>query len=419
MMTQAFYTGLSGLKTNQSAIDVVSDNIANVSTVGFRASEYEFSSIFESMVNQTANESVVNSSIGIGSLLQATPMKESQGSLTLSDKNTDLAINGDGWFGVQGEYDPIYTRNGSFTFDVNSDLVTMDGYHVLGTMGGNIDGDSLTHQIDSVPLGEVGTQEKMQFPKSLQYPPEPTTTVSFSGNIGLEDETRTMGAGIVDEENNKNTLKLVFNKAEMQTPPGVQWNVTATTESLDGLTIYDTQEGIANFDDAGLLTSSTLTTINNNGSDISIDLGEGFAGIVAMDNLEISSSSVADGTIGGDLEGYEINVDGEVIAAFTNGMQSSVGRIAVYHFQNNQGLERLNGTNFQESSNSGEPIFYTDVNGENILGSDITNFKLESSNVDMTYGMTELIILQRSFDANSKSVTTADEMMKKALEMDA
>ncbi len=419
MMTQAFYTGVSGLKSNQSAIDVVSDNIANVSTVGFRGSEYEFSSIYESMVNQTANENVVNSSVGIGSLLQATPMTEAQGSLTLSDRSTDLAINGDGWFGVQGEYDPIYTRSGNFTFDANSDLVTMDGYYVLGTMGGNIKDGVLTHQIDSLALGEVGAQEKMQFPKSLSYPPEPTTVVKFSGNVGVESETRTMGAGIVDVENNKNTLKLVFNKLETQTPPGVQWGVTATTESLDGSIIYDTQEGVANFNDAGLLISTTLTTIDNNGSEVTIDLGEDWEGVVAMDNLEITSSSTADGTIGGDLEGYEVNINGEVIAAFTNGMQSSVGKIAVYHFQNDQGLERLSGTNFQESSNSGEPIFYKDADGQNVVGTQITNFKLEASNVDMTHGMTELIILQRSFDANSKSVTTADEMMRKALEMDA
>ena len=136
-------------------------------------------------------------------------------------------------------------------------------------------------------------------------------------------------------------------------------------------------------------------------------------GITAL----ITSSSTANGTMGGELEGYEININGEVIAAFTNGMQSSVGKIAVYHFQNDQGLERLSGVNFQESSNSGKPIFYKDANGQNVLGTQITNFKLEASNVDITYGMTELIILQRSFDANSKSVTTADEMMKKALEM--
>ncbi|MCD6172764.1 MAG: flagellar hook protein FlgE, partial [Sulfurimonas sp.] len=120
-----------------------------------------------------------------------------------------------------------------------------------------------------------------------------------------------------------------------------------------------------------------------------------------------------------DLEGYAINKNAEIIATFTNGIQSIVGKIAIYHFQNDQGLERLNGTKFAQGSNSGEAIFYKDATGQNIIGSDIVNFKLEGSNIDITYGMTELIILQRSFDANSKSITTADEMMQKALNMDA
>jgi len=100
MMTQAFYTGISGIKSNASAIDVVSDNLANISTVGFRGSEYEFSSIFEERINSVASSGT--SSIGIGSQLQATAIKGGQGVLQLTDKSTDLAILGDGWFGIQG-----------------------------------------------------------------------------------------------------------------------------------------------------------------------------------------------------------------------------------------------------------------------------------------------------------------------------
>jgi flagellar hook protein FlgE len=100
-------------------------------------------------------------------------------------------------------------------------------------------------------------------------------------------------------------------------------------------------------------------------------------------------------------------------------MQSSVGKIALFHFQNDQGLERISGSRFQESSNSGTPIFFTDGSGQNIIGADVVNFKLEGSNYGMTGGLTELIVYQRAYDANSKSITTADEMMQKALNMDA
>ncbi|MDQ7045277.1 MAG: flagellar hook-basal body complex protein [Sulfurimonas sp.] len=417
-MSQAFYTGISGIRSNQYAIDVVSNNMANVSTVGFRGSNYEFASLFEEQLSTAT--SVASSSIGLGSRLQATSMVDGQGVLQLTDRSTDLAILGDGWFGIQGEGDPVYTRDGAFTFDANDDLVSLDGLHVLGTLGGNIsDNDVLTSTIDEIPLGPIASQEKLKFPKSLTFPPVATSLATFSGNLGNLDEVRTMSAGVVDSQSNKNELKLTFTRTVPQVLPGSQWDVVATTETLDGNTIYDTKNGQALFGASGDLISSTLTSIDNNGTNLEIDLGSGFDGVVALSNTDVYASSSANGTIGGDLRGYSINKNGEVIATFTNGAQSSVGKIAIYHFQNEQGLTRLNGSKFQASQNSGEPLFYTDAAGNNIIGTDLTNFNLEGSNIDLSYGLTDLIILQRSYDANSKSITTADQMMQKALSMDA
>ncbi len=422
MMTQAFYTGISGVKTHSSGIDIVADNLANVSTIGFRGNTYEFSSMFENMINTDTggiHPSSVDSSVGIGTQLNATTMMEGLGSEIMTDRSTDLAILGDGWFGVQATGKPVYTRDGNFVFDANADLVTEDGFHVLGTMGKNIKDGVLTQTLAEVPLGAVTAQEKLNFPKSLTYPPEPSTKAKFSGNIGTGEGTRSMGASVVDRESHKNDLRLEFTKKAVQTPPGTQWDVKAIVRSLDGQTVYDTKTGSVAFDERGALISSTLTTIDNNGTAVAIDLGKNFDGVVSFADTALSASSSADGTIGGDLQGYAINKNGEVIATFTNGHQSSVGKVAVYHFVNDQGLERLNGSRFQESANSGQPIFFQDASGKNILGTDITNFKLEGSNISMEYGLTELIVLQRSYDANAKSITTADQMMQKALNMDA
>jgi len=423
MMTQAFYTGLSGLKTNSGAIDIVSDNLANIDTIGFRGNNYEFSSLFEEAINTDAGGSASSQSntVGVGTTLQATPMVAEQGEMILSDRSTDLAIYGDGWFGVEGEVagERYYTKNGAFGFDKNSDLVTADGYYVLGSIAGNIDGNTLTKRVDEIPLGDINDQQALRFPKYLVYPPEPTTSTSFMGNLGTDNEVRTMGSSVIDGENNKNELKLTFTQAEEQNPPGLIWDVVATVTSNDGATLYDTQTGTVKFDDRGALVSSTLTSIDNNGTSVDISLGEEFTGVVSISNLDITASSQSDGTVGGDLFGYDINKNGEVVATFTNGMQSSVGKIAVYHFQNDKGLDRASGTLFKESSNSGKAIFYKDANGQNIIGCELANFQLEGSNVNMTYGLTDLIILQRAYDANSKSITTADEMMQKALNMDA
>jgi len=419
-MIQAFYTGISGLKTYSAGIDVVSDNLANVNTVGYRGYNAEFASMFENSL-ASANAGIIDSSIGVGTQLKTTSMIQTNGSLLLSDKSTDMAIDGDGWFGVQGDENPIYTRDGNFTFDAKDDLVTIDGLHVLGTMGNNIsDNDILTSTLNEIILGDVNAQEKLRFPKSLTYPAEATTTAKFLANVGTADGSIvTVGASVIDSQSNKNHLRLEFTKDPIQNPPGSQWSIVATTQSLDGTIIYDTQTGSVEFDAAGALVSHTMSTIDNNGTPVTIDLGSGYDGIVSINIPVVPGSSIANGTIGGDLQGYAINENAEVIATFTNGMQSSVGKIALFHFQNDQGLERLNGSRFQESSNSGEPIFFTDENGQNIIGAEVVNFKLEGSNYGMTGGLTELIIYQRAYDANSKSITTADEMMQKALNMDA
>jgi len=415
-MTQAFYTGVSGLKTNQYAIDTVSDNLANISTTGFRSSTTEFSSLFEKTLSTTYDNTA--NTVGVGSAVQGTTLSQAQGSLMLSDRTTDLAIMGEGWFGVQRNDNTMYTRDGGFGFDSNSDLVTDDGLHVLGTMGGNINGGVLSAQLDETIMGAVTAQGPLNFPNILTYPTEPSTKAEFKGNIGSDDETRSMSAGVVDSLGSKNNLKLTFTKTVPQTLPGSQWDIVATTQTLDGETIYDTKNAQISFNSSGALISTTLTSIDNNGSAIAIDLGSGFDGVVSLGG-EITSSSVSDGAIAGDLVGYNINNSGEVIAAFSNGMQSSVGKIALFHFQNDQGLQRVGNSNFTQSNNSGDAIFYTDINGAYTSGSEIASSRLESSNVNMAKGLTELIIYQRSFDASSKSITTADEMMQKALNMDA
>lgn len=417
MMTQSFYSGISGIKSNQTAIDITSNNIANISTVGYRGYNTEFTSLFEKALNTTAQGAPTSDSIGIGTRVNASSMDQSEGSLQLSERNTDLAIYGDGWFGVSNGTEQYFTRAGNFTFDVDNNLVTQDGMHLMGTMGGNIVNDELTSVVAEVPLGTIDAQEPLVFPKSLTLPPTSTTTAKFYANLGVDDAERTLSATVIDPNGQKNNLSLTFTKSPEQPATGIEWNVVASLESLDGSEVYTTQQGSALFDEEGALSSTTLSTIDNNGSDVTIDLGEGFDGVMATNAEIFTSYSNTDGSIGGDLVGYEINRNAEVIATFTNGKQSSVGKIALYHFQNDQGLERVDGTKFRQSSNSGEPIFYTDADGNTILGAEVINYQLEGSNVTMDTALTELIIYQRSFDASSKLITTADEMIQKAINM--
>lgn len=418
MMTQAFYTGVSGLKSSQTSIDVTADNIANVSTIGYRGYSVEFASLFEESMTSGREKSVLNNTIGLGSKVQATTMSEHNGTLSITERSSDLAILGDGWFGVQGEEGNMFTRAGDFTFDADSNLVTTGGAFVLGTMGGNISNETLTHELNDIALGNVNSQEALSFPKSLTYPSQPTQNVNFFANLDYEGtEIRTISASAIDSLSNVNHVELEFSKSAIQVAPGAQWDVTAVAKTMDEETIYDAQSGTVSFGDNGELLSTTLSTIDNNGTTININLGEDYSGITATQGAATTGSSSHDGLASGDLLGYDINVNGEVVATFSNGMQSSVGKVAVYHFQNDQGLDRIGSSSYMASSDSGEPIFFQDESGKNILGTGLANYSLENSNVKMEVALTELIILQRSFDSSSKIITTADEMLKKAIDM--
>jgi flagellar hook protein FlgE len=424
-MIQALYTGIIGIQSHQTAIDVTSDNLSNINTVGFRSYNTEFAPLFDNARNTDSAESSVNSTIGIGSRIQATGLNLTQGTLIHGDKDTDLAIVGDGWFGVIGNSEQnnqrLYTRSGNFSFDRDRALVTQNGMYVTGTIGNNIDFDTntLTQERVTTQLNNVSMQQRIQLPQTLTYPAQATTHIDFSGNLGTDNQQRVISSSAIDANGNVNKVKLTFTKSQNQPSSGVKWDITAVVTSRNEETTYSTATGSVTFNSNGGLVSTTLSSVDNNGTPVSINLGTNFSGVTSISNLPISASSSSNGVPRGDLVGYQVGQDGEILASFTNGRQSSVGKIAVYHFMNDQGLERVSGTLFKESSNSGRAMFYTDGNGNNILGSRVLNHKLESSNANITNGLTELIVFQRAYDANAKSITTADQMIQKALNMDA
>lgn len=418
-MNQAFYTGIVGMQAHQYSLDVVSDNLANVNTIGFRSSQAEFASIFEEVIGTSASSPTTNS-IGEGVRIQATTTMMTQGSLLQADRNTDLAIEGDGWFGINGNGEDLYTRAGAFTFDSGRNLVTGDGYYVLGTMGNNFTDGVLTEQLDATPIASVEAQEALILPDSLEFPVQPSTLATFSGNLGTDDILRSVSANVISSSSEHNRLRLDFTQTTPQPATGTAWDIVGTTTNNDGEIVYDTKSGSAIFNESGGLVSFTMPSLDNDGTAVAVDLGSGFTGVTSnVSETEPALASDANGFEGGDLVGYRINENADIIAGFSNGRSSAVGKIALYHFQNDQGLNRINGSRFQESPNSGKPLFYQDADGNNILGANIHSGRLEGSNVTMEQGLTELIILQRSFDANSKSVTTGDELIQKALNMDA
>lgn len=444
-MTQGYYTGISGIQSNQYGLDVISDNLANTSTTGYKGSTVEFSDLFSKVLSANDAKTPTSNDVGFGVKLQTTSFQFQQGALMPSDRFSDLALEGNGWFGVTSQNNNYYTRDGHFTFDtyqktagdVNSSaerLVTADGMFVTGTMltnfayNGSFDyGDQTTNGVtgayvlnnptDQVTLAGVGRQGVLDFPTRLAYPVEPTTQTRFIGNLGVANEPRTISADLISANNDRNRLKLTFTQSAVQPASGIAWDVVASTSSNDGSVVYDTQNGQAIFNGSGGLSSFTIPSINNNGTNVAIDLGSNFSGVTSIDGIGISGSSTSNGISGGTLLKYGINSNGTIIADFSNGRQSAIGQIAVYHFQNDQGLNREGGTYFKESNNSGRPLFWTDNAGNPITGAIVRSGMLESSNVRMEVGLTDMIVMQRAYQANAKTITTADEMIQKALQM--
>jgi len=432
-MIQSIFAGISGIKSFQTGIDVLANNIANVNTVGFRGSTTEFSNLFEQQI--ASSSSTTSRQVGLGSQVSAISLDLQSGEFYQTENVTDLAItSADGWFGVTGlKGDSFYTRAGNFHFDTYSKdglkgqpflpydepnkadirLTNADGFLVTGTLANNTANGVLNPVVGSLDLSTVAAQEPLVFPNELSYLVEPTTQADFLGNLGVENVPISVSAQVISPQSERNNLRLLFTQSTPQPASGISWDVVATTQTADGSTVYDTQTGVVTFGESGGLISSTLGTLDNNGAPITVNLGSGFTGLSSNAGPSVVSSSTTDGTLAGELTGYTINRNGEVIADFTNGRQSVVGKVAIYHFQNDQGLEAVTGNLFRTSDNSGKAIFYSQDNGSVLTGT------LENSNVALDTALTQLIIMQRSYDAAAKTISTADQLLQNALQMDA
>ena len=224
-MNTSFYNGISGTKTHQFGLDVWADNISNVNTVGYKNSTPEFSTVFATTLSNSYFQPAI-SDIGLGSRPSGTALDTTQGIFQNTDRTFDLAIGGDGWFGVQGLDNQLYyTRAGNFGVNSNGDMVNEGGYYLLGSLGGNItptslspekleqfgryygkDGDNLGEPyaisyVNDIPLGAVENQTKINLPDILYLPAEPTTYVNYQANLDPKIEEQNSYTNI-NEDNN-------------------------------------------------------------------------------------------------------------------------------------------------------------------------------------------------------------------------
>lgn len=402
-MMRSMYAGVSGLKAHQTRMDVIGNNIANVNTTGFKASRVTF----KEMLSQTLsgakapqdNRGGMNpQQVGLGVSLGSIDTNHVQGNLQSTGLGTDLAIQGNGYFIVNNGTQNFYTRAGALTLDENGNLVNAsNGYIMQGWLANNgiINTNSPLTGI-RIPIGDT-------------MAPQASTEAVFAGNLNSADPlpwTATMD--IYDSQGEKHTLTLNFNPTETDN----EWTWTA---SIDGASLSSNQ-GTITFGGDGKVkvdedNSDTFTfDIDfNNGTDRITGFRLDLSAVTQMAGDNTLDGLYADGYAMGSLESFSIDNGGVITGSYSNGLTKAIGQIAVANFSNAGGLTRVGDTLFAESQNSG--IAQIGAAGTAGRGR-ISAGTLEMSNVDLAEQFTDMITTQRGFQANSRIITTADEMLQ-------
>jgi flagellar hook protein FlgE len=426
-MIGSLYSGISGLKANTSALAVIGDNIANVNTTGFKVSKVSFSNVFNAAMGQS------NLQIGRGVTMGGINANWNTGTLETTDNATDLAINGQGMFVVT---DPAgtaqyYTRAGQFEFDNKGYLVTQDGFRVQG------------YAIDL--NGNVGGMTDIAKPDGMSAPAA-TTELTMGLNLDAAGTNYETTITVYDSLGNPQDLTFNFDKDTTYAGTGTQWNyyVTSSNTNLSITPAYDpsatppvdTRNTLA-FDDSGVLDptncdpvpgavddyhtieitglspATDMTTANGTAlswrfldPDAATATSDG--SVTSYAGSSVKNSQYQNGYPTGMLQGISVDEDGVFTGLYSNGTMIPFSQITLADFASYEGLMKQGSNLFTSSLDSGNPIYLTPNQGG--VGA-IAPSSLEMSNVDLASEFVDLITSQRAFQANSKVITTSDEIL--------
>ncbi|MFD1721204.1 flagellar hook protein FlgE [Amnibacterium endophyticum] len=394
-MLRSLYAGISGLRAEQTMLDVTSNNIANVNTVGFKSSAVHFEDTLSQTLQsaglaQSYKAGTNPSQIGLGVRVADVSMALTQGSQQSTGSNLDTMISGDGYFTTKIGSQTLYTRNGSFHFDSEGRLATAGGALVQGWTA--VDGQvnpGLTP--GPITLNSAGVTKATQ-----------TTKATLTGNIPV-DGTAAFSRDIPVYAADGSTKTLTVKFTPSATTAGA-YDYVASDD--DGATAAAT--GTLTFVNGKLATGSD--SVKTTGDGITLD----FSGMSGYAGLNTATFADQNGNQAGTLLSYTMGADGTLTGTFSNGDTVPLARLALSTFQNPNGLEKAGSTSFTESINSGAPKF--GVAGSDGFGA-ITAGALEASNVDLSQEFTNLIVAQRGFQANARIITTSDEILQELTQL--
>lgn len=463
-MMRSLYSGVAGLQNHQVRMDVLGNNIANVNTTGFKKSRATFQDLlYQQMSGASAPNGDVGGvnpkEIGLGMTIGSIDTIHTQGALQTTGVMTDLAVQGNGFFVLKNGESSLYTRDGAFGLDRDGRIVNpATGLRAQGWLAQTINGQQI--------LSTSGATEDLIVPIGSKDPAKATSRVDLACNLDkriaeippnagadtVEQGTWRVEEKIYDSFGSPHTLRIEYRKVVGQ-PNQWQGSVAVDPEAP-----APTNVGVAlgpnpaagngntfilTFDNRGLLARATDGQGNASPTTGALDMGISFdvqgatapaGGAVQRQALRINFGTVGsatntttqmaerssnkafsqDGYSMGYLDSFKIDQSGVVSAVYSNGTNRTIGQLALGTFTNPGGLEKVGETNFVQSNNSGQ----ANIGPSGIAGKGkIIAGTLEMSNVDLAEQMTDMIVTERGFQANSKTIQTSDQMLQELLQL--
>ena len=474
-MMRSLYAGVSGLQNHQIRMDVIGNNVSNVNTTGFKKGRVNFQDMLSQTLSGAArpNEEkggVNPKQVGLGMVVATIDTLHGQGSLQTTGNNLDMAISGNGFFVLKDGDKTFYTRAGAFGLDKDGLLVNPGtGLRVQGWMSREVGGNYI--------LDVASDTEDIIIPLYSKDPARATTNVDFKCNLFSEMPVIDPNnyANLTDEERIKNTWTSSINIFDSQgTPielrfvmfktgtnewqsrveayrddpdnpgqkiqiPNTEFSISTTNQNITGtatdyfnlgfdnmgriMSVAAPGEDVLNTGNIFVNLNLRVPTLLANipGQEMSIRLNLGEVGRVKTDDgvgiTQFSSGFTTkpfrqDGFGMGYLEGLKVDDTGSITGVYSNGNNRVLAQVALANFTNPGGLEKAGETNFVYSNNSGEP----DISPAGTIGKGkIMAGALEMSNVDLAEQFTDMIVTQRGFQANSKTIQTSDQMLQELL----
>ena len=441
-MMRSMFSGVSGLRAHQTRMDVIGNNVANVNTVGFKSGRVTFQEIFSQTLrgagapdSATGRGGTNPMQVGLGLGVGAVDTIMTRGSLQRTDNPTDVSIEGEGFFVMKGGTGDTFrfSRAGNFTIDKSGNLVTGSGMNVYGWQQlatGKKDEFDTEQKIEAINLYSDKYRNKRIIPAQV------STKAVLAGNLDaaymdlatataapISDPTLakkfTVPMTVYDSLGQSYKISLDFQKASVAAgpPPTTTWNITSGGGTVQGLAtvVFDGNGALTPASAAeirALRITPTAATSGTASFDVNLDLTK-----LTMYSADCSVKPISiDGYTMGTLVTFNIGSDGILTGIYDNGQQQALGMLALANFQNPAGLQKVGDNMYIPTTNSGE----FDEKGVKAGSEGVGTFNpgtLEMSNVDLSKEFTEMIITQRGFQANSRIITTSDEMLQELVNL--